>query len=505
MASTFLGLSITSSGLNAAQIGLTVTTNNMSNVNTTGYSRQLVNQTSVGPAAVYSSSLVGSGVDVTSVDRERSDSLDQKYWQENSASNEWKAKSTYLSQIETVFGSTTDDTSNSISTALNTFNTDLETLANDPTSTSDRAAVLEEANTLCSTLNDTAGELTQLRSDVNNEVKTTVEQINSYTTQIADLNRQVMVAKASGASTNDLKDQEDELVDKLSGLAGVTVTSNDNGGLNISLGDSVLVNGSDSHQLECYTVANTSSAEYGMYGIRDSSTGQDVDTGDSGALNGYLEIRDGSTADSKGIPYYSNQLDYFARTLAEDFNEGVTVGTTTYNGNADGYGLDNTTGIRFFSYDDKSSDELLASGSTIAKAYQNITAANISVSSDIQNDQDKIAASSTSGETSNNTNLEDMIDISSSADIFKNSTATGFYSALIATIGTASSSASTAYSRKSTIVSYINTSRSSVSAVSSNEETINLTKYQSAYAASASMTSAWSKIYDETIDMVVDS
>ncbi|MEN6411722.1 MAG: flagellar hook-associated protein FlgK [Veillonellales bacterium] len=502
MASTFLGLSITSRGLNAAQVGLTVTTNNMSNIDTTGYSVQVVNQTSIGPAAVYSGSLVGSGVDVTSVDRVHSDSLDQKYWQENSASSEWEAKSTYLSQIETVFGSTTDDTTSTISTALNTFNTDLETLSDDPTSTSNRATVLEQAETLCSTLNDTSSQLTQLRSDVNGEVKTAVEQINCYTTQIAELNKQISTAAASGASTNELEDQQDVLVDKLSGLVGVTVTKTDNGGLNITVGGSVLVDGSDSTQLECYTVTDTTSAAYGMYGIRDAATGEDVNTGDSGALNGYLDIRDGSTADDKGIPYYISQLNDFARTFAEDFNEGVTVGTTTYSGNADGYGLDDSTGIRFFSYDDKSSADLIASGSTIDEAYQNITAANISVSKDIQDDTDKIAAASTADATSNTTNLEDLISISSSADIFGNSTATGFYSAIIATIGTQSSSAATSYNRSSAITSYISTSRSSVSGVSSNEETVNLTKYQAAYAASASVTSTWSKIYEETIDMV---
>jgi flagellar hook-associated protein 1 FlgK len=505
MSSTFLGLSITNSGLNAAQIGLATTTNNMSNIDTTGYSRQVLNQTSVGPAAVYSSSLVGSGVTVNSVDRVHSDSLDQKYWQENSESSEWEAKSTYLSQLETAFGSTTDDTTSTISTALDTFNTDLETLSDDPTSTSTRATVLEQANTLCSTLNDTAAQLTQLRSDVNSDVKTTVEQINSYTTQIATLNKQIVVANASGASTNALEDQQDVLIDKLSGLVGVSATKSDTGVMNITMAGSVLVDGNESKQLECYTVTDTTSAEYGMYGICDAATGDDVNTGDSGSLNGYLEVRDGATSDSKGIPYYTNQLNQFTQTFAKAFNEGITVGTTTYNGNADGVGLDDTTDIRFFSYDNKSSADLLASANTIDGAYQNITAANITVSKDIQDDTDKIAASSTADATSNNTNLADLISISSSADIFGNTTASGFYSSIIATVGTASSSATTEYNRKSAITSYIDTSRSSVNAVSSDEETVNLTKYQAAYAASASVTSTWSKIYDDTIDMVVTS
>jgi flagellar hook-associated protein 1 FlgK len=510
MSSTYLGLSIASSGLNAAQIGLATTTNNISNIDTTGYSRQLVNQTSVGPAAVYSSSLVGNGVNVTSVDRAHSDSLDQKYWQENSAASGWSAKSTYLSQLETVFGSTTDDTTTStISTALDTFNTDLESLSSDPTSTSARATVLAQANTLCSTLNDTASELTQLRSDINNEVQTTVNQINSYTTQIADLNKQINVATASGGSANELEDQADVVIDKLSGLVGITVTKSTTGTLNITMGNSTLVDGSESKQLECSTVTDTTSAEYGMYGISDATSGEVVTTGDSGALNSYLELRDGASSASKGIPYYTSQLNEFAQTLAKSFNEGITVGTTTYSGNAAGYGLDNTTGVRFFSYDNKSSADFISNTTTSATAidaaYANITAANITVSKDIQEDSNKIAASSTADSTSNNTNLADMISISQSADIFGNTTATGFYGSMIATVGTASASATTQYNRKNALTSYINTSRSSVSGVSSNEETVNLTKYQAAYAASGSLTSTWSKIYDDTINMVISS
>ena len=499
MASTFMGLSIASRGLTASQVGLATTTNNISNLDTTGYSRQVLNQTSVGPAAVYSSSLVGAGAEVTSVDRVRSDRLDQKYWQENSASSAWNAKSTYLSQVETVFGST--DTSN-ISTALDTFNTDLESLSTDPSSTSARAVVLEQANVICSTLNDTASQLTQLRSDVNSEVKIAVEQINSYTTQIADLNQQIGVAKASGASSNELEDQQGVLVDKLSGLVGIDVTKADNGVLTITIDGATLVNGNKTKQLECYTVTDSSSDQCGMYGIRDADTGADFATGDSGAISGYLQVRDGSSSSSKGIPYYTKQLDEFTQSFAQAFNEGVTTSTTNYNGNADGVGLDGTTDIRFFSYDDKSSADLMASGADTAAVYKNITAATITVSKDIQEDTDKIAASSSTGADGNNDNINDIISICESADISGNATAEDLYNSIIATVGTASDYAKTEYSRKSTITNYIDTSRSSVSGVSSNEETVNLTKYQQAYAASASVTSTWSKIYDTTINMV---
>lgn len=501
MASTFAGLSIADRGLTASQIGLTTTTNNQSNVDTKGYSRQVLNQTSIGPAAVYSSNLVGSGTEVTSVDRVRSDRLDEKYWQENSASSACDAKSSYLSQIEAVFGSTS---TNSISKSLDTFNTDLEKISTSPSDTSVRATLLTDAESLCSTLNSTATELTQLRSDVNSDVKTTVTKINSDTTQIAELNKKISVAKSSGASTNELEDQRGLLVDDLSGLIGITTTKSDNGVLTITTADgsAALVSDNTSKQLECYTITDTTSAQNGMYGIRDAKTKQDVKVGDSGTLGGDLQARDGNSSDNKGIPYYIQQLDTFTQTFAKAMNEGTAVGTTSYNGNADGVGLNDTKDTRLFSYDDKSSADLMKSGTDTDAVYKNITAANITVSKDVQEDTNKIAASSTTGDDNNNTNAKDLISISNKANIFGTTTATGFLSSLIGDIGSASAAAKTEYTQKSTFTSYINTSRSSVSTVSTNEETVNLTKYQKAYEASASMVTTWGKIYDTTIDMV---
>lgn len=498
MSSTFMGLSIASRGLSASQVGLAVTTNNMSNIDTTGYSRQVVNQTSIGPAAVYSNSLVGAGVDVTSVDRVYSFRLDQKYWQQNSGSSQWEAKSTYLEQVETIFGST--DT-NDISTAMDDFTAELEELSTDPSSEVIRATVLEKAEEVCATLNDLSTQLTQLRSDINSDVKTTVEQINSYTTQIAELNNKIAVAKAAGASTNELEDQQGVLVDELSGLVGIDVTKTDEGTLTITVAGNHLVSGNSVKELECYTVTDTTSDQYGMYGIRDAKSGEDFDVGDSGALSGYIEVRDGNSSDSKGIPYYLNQLDEATRTFAQAFNEGITSGTTTYSGHADGVGLNDTTDIRFFSYDDLSSADLMASGVDTDAVYQNITAANITVSKDIQEDIDQIAASA-DGDDGENENLDDIISICTEANVSGNASVSDLYSSIIATVGTASAYAKVEYNRKSTITSYIDTSRSSVSGVSSDEETVNLTKYQSAYSASATVMSTWSEIYETTLNMV---
>lgn len=507
MASTFMGLSIANTGLSASQAGLATTTNNISNVNTTGYSRQVVSQIAVGPAAVYSSNYVGSGTEVTGVDRVRSFRLDQKYWQENSSLGEWETKSDYLTEIENILGTSSDDTT--FTTTMDDFYSALEDLSSDPSSSASRAAVSEYGQAVCDYLNDAAQRLSDLRDDVNTDIKTTVDEINSYTQQIADLNQRISSAAASGASTSNLEDQRDVLLDSLSSLVDVDVSQKTIGtaadGTDIttytlSVNGTTLVDGDKARQLECYAATD------GMYGIRWTDTGEEFDTGDGGSLKAYLDLRDGDGTGgaSKGIPYYMNQLDDFARTFAEAFNEGIYKdGTSYYSGHAGGYGLDGTTGIRFFTYDDLSSDDFEASGTDTDSRYANITAANISVSSDIQEDTDKIAASSSSSDTSgNNENADDLISICSDTRMFDSGSPEDFYNSIVATLGTASSYAGRQYDLQSAVVSYIDDSRSSVSGVSTNEETVNMTKYQQAYEASAQAITTWNEIYQVTINMV---
>ena len=504
MASTFMGVAIANTGLNASQNGLATTTNNISNMNTTGYSRQVVNQVSIGPAAVYSSSYVGNGTEVTSVDRVSSFRLNQKYWSQNGELGYWDTTSSYLEEIETTaFDVSDEDTS--FGDLLDTFYSSMETLSTDPSSAEDRTAVVQAAANVCSALNSTSSELSSLRSDINTEVKSTVDQINSYAEQLASLNKQIQVAQASGASANELEDQRDTLINKLSNLTDVTVTETTVGKAadgsdlttyTVTVNGGTLVSGSNYNQL-----VTTSDSE-GMYDITWSNTGAAFDAGDSGTLSAYLQLRDGDSADSKGIVYYMNQLDEFAQTFAKAFNEGLD--STTADGHAEGCGLDGSTGTRFFTYTDSdgnavSSDDFVSGGLD----YSKITAANISVSSTVSEDTDKIAASDTSGEDENSNILTKLIDICEDGAMFgTKTTAEGFYNSIISTLGTQASYASKQTTIQQNITDYLDDCRSSVSGVSTNEETANLTVYQQAYEASAAALSTWSEIYETTINMV---
>lgn len=513
MASTFVGVRIADRGLSASQIALSTTTNNISNVNTTGYSRQTVNQIAVGPAAVYSRSTVGNGTEVTSVTRVNSFRLDQKYWTENSSLGYYETASDYLSQIEVYLDTSASDTT--FSDMLSNFYAALESLATDNSSAA-RTTVLEYGQEICAYFNEAAEALTELRNEVNLEVKTTVEQINSYAGQIAALNQQITVAATSGASTNELEDRRDLLIDELAKLADISVsaatvyTASDGtttSTYTVTLNGSTLVSGNTARELECHTI--TGGEQDGMYGIRWTDNGTELSVGDGGTLAAYLDVRDGTgeNGDYKGVLYYMEQLDDFARTFAEAFNEGVYAdGTKYYAGHAGGYGLDGTTGTRFFTYGDATSADIasaLTAGQTLDDIYANVTAANISLTADVTEDVNKIAASSSATDTDgNNENANALIKICQDTRLFNPGSPVDCYDSIIATLGTESAYASRHNSRQSSLVAYIDDCRSSVSGVSTNEETAYLTKYQEAYAASAQAMTTWSEVLATTINMV---
>jgi len=270
-----------------------------------------------------------------------------------------------------------------------------------------------------------------------------------------------------------------------------------------------LVQGGKSEDLSCYQITDGGD-QNNMYGIRWVNTGNDVKIG-GGVLKAYLDLRDGDGTDGvyQGIPCYMEQLDEFARTFAKAFNEGVFAdGNDYYTGHADGVGTDGTTtNIHFFSYNETASaeiQELLAQGATISEVYSKITADNISLSSDILNDLDNIAAASSEGGSENNETINAIISLLQDNDMFNKGTPEDFMNSIIATLGTNSSYAQRMNDSQSAIVKNVNDRRTSVSGVSTNEETANLTIYEQAYEASAQMVSVWNAVYEETINLLSD-
>ncbi len=487
MASTFIGVSISNSGLNSSKVALSVTNNNIANVNTEGYSRQTVSQVAAGAAAVYSGSgVLGGGAEVTSVDRERNWRLDQSYWRQNSDQNAWQTKSDTLSEVESIFG---EPSESGFSTVMKNFSDSLESLSKNAGDSSVRTTVESYGEALCQYFNDTAANLVSQREGVNQDLRNTVEQINSNAEQLASLNKAISQAKASGASAIELEDRRDLLLDELSSLTGVKVTqttlngNEENPLWTVSLGDQVLVNGDQYNTLACQDTTGD-----GMYEIY-WDDGEEF-TAYGGTLAAELDLRDGDGTGTnyKGIVYYQNELDNFASTFAQNFND-------VHN---NGYPLNSAVvGGDFF-----------AQSGASAADYTTLTAANICVSADIQSDVSLIAAagSATTGNTnkSDNTNILALTALLESADCMGTGKGTpeDALNAIITTLGTTSSYAKRMADNSDAVLETIDSRRKSVSGVSTNEEASNLTKYEEAYSASAQALRTWSDIYATTLTLL---
>lgn len=205
-------LSVGESALTAAQAGLATTSHNIANVSTPGYSRQLIEQTAVG-GQNEGFGFVGKGTQVVAVRRVYSDFLAAQL---NSSQSNQSQLETYNTQIQQINNMLADPQSG-LSPSLQDFFNSVQSLASDPTSAAARDSMLSSANAMAARFQSTDGQLTQIRQGVNAQIKTSVDTINSYAKQIANLNNSIEAASRGDPNNqpNDLLDQRDYAVSQL--------------------------------------------------------------------------------------------------------------------------------------------------------------------------------------------------------------------------------------------------------------------------------------------------
>lgn len=314
MPSTFFGLTIASSGLNAYQVALNTTANNISNVQTEGYSKQQANRVASDAIRVYAKyGSMGTGVTTESVKQLRNQYYDTKYWYNQSSVGLYETKLNYLKQIENYF--IDDDSAKGFSTILNTMFNDLDTLKNNAGDTSARQQFVGSAQNLATFFNSTAQGLGDIQNNANEEIKSTVQNINSIAEKIASLNKQINVIELQGGYANELRDQRALLIDELSAIVPTEVeelpvkNSNDPDlptGANyytVKIGGQLLVDTYDCEKLKCVTRENkvNQSDMDGLYEIKWEKTGNTFKAGASsmsGSLKALFDIRDGNNGEN---------------------------------------------------------------------------------------------------------------------------------------------------------------------------------------------------------------
>lgn len=311
MPSQFFGLTIASSGLRASNAALNTTANNISNVQTDGYSRQEATQEAANALRVFATyGCAGAGVDTIAIERIRDEFYDMRFRDNNSTLGEYDIKQYYCDTLQQYLD---DDGTSGFGTIYNEFDAALQTLSTNASSADAKAQFIAAAQKMAEYFNNTAGNLKELQKDVNEEIKIRVERINSIATEIATLNKQINVIEMSGGKANELRDKRDLMVDELSEIVDVETKevkitdandpTRETGGTRYIVyiaGGQIIVDGEDYSTLECRSRAddekiNQTDAD-GLYDIY-WDNGNDFNLNNAsmeGALKGLVAMRDGN-------------------------------------------------------------------------------------------------------------------------------------------------------------------------------------------------------------------
>ncbi len=437
-----------------------VTSHNIANAGTAGYTRQRAELTTTMPLPDRIG-LLGTGVEMSSVSRLREKFIDTQYRTTSQQLNNASMQSRIFSQIEAVVNEPSDT---GLQSMMQGFSKAWQSLAATPEDMGARQNVLQSASTLSNGMQQIYNGLSQLKGDLKAEISANVDKVNSLAREIADFNEKIIAATNSKMSANDLMDSRDQKIDELSTVVNIRATQDSKGGINISVGGVSIVNQTDTIPLELKDNATSLSVQTESSGNPTQITG--------GSLGGLLQ------QNNTTIPGYQSSLDQLGQSIMDSVNAVHSAG----------YGLKT-----------HASDPAAPTGTPFFSSYANGV---LTVNSALIDNPNLIAASSTgaagdNGQANTIANVFDVPAMNGGAVSMNQ-----FYTAFVSRIGADSKSASNEEQNQQLILTQVENQRNSFSGVSLDEEMANMIKYQRAYDASAKLVKTVDDMMNTIIQMV---
>jgi flagellar hook-associated protein 1 FlgK len=313
--SLFSSIQMASNTLQADQIGLQVVGQNIANANTPSYIRETV-QLEPGPTQRVGNLLLGTGVTIEGVTQQIDTFLEQRLQGAMSDSSDTQTQATAYTNLEQVSG---ELSSTDMSTLMTNFFNSISNVLNDPQDVPTRNAAVLQGTTLTQAVNSVAQGVSQLQSNLNDQVAGTAASINSLTSAIAQLNVQIAQTQGGNSGSNQavgLLDQRTADLEDLSNLIDIRVQPDSSGGVSVYCGNTYLVMDGNSRPVQSTNseVNGTSEANISI-----TATGETLDPS-SGELHGLLTARD------QVLGGFTTQLNNFAQTLAFEFNKVYSSG-----------------------------------------------------------------------------------------------------------------------------------------------------------------------------------
>ena len=279
------------SALQTSQAALNVVSNNVSNINTPGYARQVVNETT----AISNGQL--SGVDIASIQRVADQFLDQEALSAGGSSSQYDTMANLFSQLNGLLGQPGDN--QSLATQLTNVASAFAVASQSPTSGASQTGVVNALSSLASSISDVSGTITQMQGQVDQQVVSSVSSTNSLIQQIYNLNTQISATTAAGGDASGLQDQQEQALSSLSQTIGIKTITNANGTVTVSTTDGMnLV--SSTYATLSYSGGATNGS-YGNIMVQDMNPQTNQLIGQptaldphlsSGSLKGLIDMRD---------------------------------------------------------------------------------------------------------------------------------------------------------------------------------------------------------------------
>ncbi|HEY2068693.1 MAG TPA: flagellar hook-associated protein FlgK [Rhizomicrobium sp.] len=306
---------VLSSALTALQTNsaaLNVVSNNVANLNTTGYARRVVNEQTLTIGGQLA------GVDVADVQRVADQYLDQQVLTSGASSSQYATEYGILSQLNGLLGD--PSTASSLSSQVDALSAALGNASLSPDASTSQQSILQAYQSLASTISGVSSTISGLQNNADQQISNSIGTVNNLLQQINSLNQQIQTATAGGNDSSGLLDQRQQAVQSLSQYIGVRTATQSNGQMVVTTQDGITLVGSSYGQLS-YTPGNGGS--YGQIAMQsiDSNTGNAIGPSQaldphlgSGSIQGLINMRDGTLG---GL---QQELGAFAQTTANAYN-----------------------------------------------------------------------------------------------------------------------------------------------------------------------------------------
>lgn len=313
-----LALGSATSSLRAIQTQLAVAASNISNADTEGYTTKRAVQVATTAGGV------GSGTDITAIIGKVDANLVKSIVAAAGDNAEASTTQDYLERLGDILGSLSSDDSggDALTTSLSSLVSSLEELAATPESDTLKTQAVLALTDTAGSLRDTSAQIQSLRADADQDIATSVQNVNDTLYAIDALNDDITAARARGEDTADLEDQRVVLVQDLAEQIDISYFTSSDGSMTIYTGGEPLLN-SQVHELS-YTAAGTVTGETVYPGGFDAVTlnGKDITSAlGGGTLAALVELRDDT------LPAVQDQLDSVAESLRDALNELQNDGT----------------------------------------------------------------------------------------------------------------------------------------------------------------------------------